>query len=105
MSIIRVCKALSLNNYYEITEEGDSSKFAKISLCDNPFSNVLAALAFTGYGRSVRSALTSSPEFTTNGMLRKCCGGSMARSIFNKGGTEGDSNTGWNLALSSMPRR
>ena len=71
------------------------STFAKINLYDNPFSNVLAALAFTGYGSSIRSSLTSSPEFTTNGMLRKCWRRISGKIYLYKGSTEGASNTGF----------
>lgn len=95
MSIIRVCKALSLNDCYWVAEDEDNSKFAKINLYDNPFSNVLAALAFTGYGSSVRSSLTSSPEFTTNGILRKCWRRINGKIYLYKGGTEGAANTGF----------
>lgn len=95
MTIISVCKALSLNDCYWVAEDGDTSTFAKINLYDNPFSNVLAALAFTGYGSSIRSSLTSSPEFTTNGMLRKCWRRNSGKIYLYKGGTEGASNTGF----------
>ena len=95
MSIISMCKALSLNDCYWVTEDGDTVSFDKINLYDNPFSNVLASLAFTGYGSSIRSSLTSSPEFTTNGMLRKCWRRISGKIYLNKGGTEGASNTGY----------
>ena len=95
MTIISVCKALSLNDCYWVAEDGDTSTFAKINLYENPFSNVLAALAFTGYGSSIRSSLTSSPEFTTNGMLRKCWRRISGKIYLYKGGTEGASNTGF----------
>lgn len=72
LGIISVCKGLSLNDCYWVVEDGDTASFDKVNLYDNPFSNVLAELAFTGYGSSVRTSLLSSPEFTTNGMLRKC---------------------------------
>ena len=95
MTIISVCKALSLNDCYWVAADGDTSTFAKINLYDNPFSNVLATLAFTGYGSSIRSSLTSSPEFTTNGMLRKCWRRISGKIYLYKGGTEGASNTGF----------
>ena len=57
-------------------------------------SNVLAELAFTGYGSSVRTFLLSSPEFTTNGMLRKCWRRIGGKVYLYKGGTEGAANTG-----------
>lgn len=94
MSIINVCKALSLNDCFWVTEDGDDSNFDKVNLYDNPFSNVLAALAFTGYGSSIRSSLTSSPEFTTNGMLRKCWRRISGKIYLYKGGTDGASNAG-----------
>lgn len=94
MSIINVCKALSLNDCYWVAEDGDDSSFDKINLYDNPFSNVLAALAFTGYGSSIRSSMTSSPEFTTNGMLRKCWRRISGKIYLYKGGTDGAANAG-----------
>ena len=94
MSIVRVSKGLSLNDCYWVTEEGFDGSFDKYNLYDNNFSRVLALIAFTGYGSSVRSSLASSPEFTTNGMLPKCwrrIGGAVK---LYKGGTSGASNTG-----------
>ncbi|MBR3561196.1 MAG: hypothetical protein IKN81_06710 [Oscillospiraceae bacterium] len=72
MSIINVCKGLSLNDSYWVVEEGFSGTFSDYSLYDNRFCNILALIAFTGYGSSLRSSLRSSPEFSTNGMLPKC---------------------------------
>ena len=48
LSIISVCKGLSLNDCYWVVEDGDTASFDKVNLYDNPFSNVLAELAFTG---------------------------------------------------------
>lgn len=95
MSIIKVCKGLSLNDCYWVVEDGDHGTFAKNNLYENPFSNALAALAFTGYGSSVRSSLRSSPEFTTNGMLPKCWRRVEGKVTLYKGGTMGASNTGY----------
>ena len=67
MNIIKVSKGLSLNDCYWVVEEGFSGTFEKYNLYDNRFSRVLALIAFTGYGSSVRSSLASCPEFTTNG--------------------------------------
>ena len=94
LSIISVCKGLSLNDCYWVVEDGDTASFDKVNLYDNPFSNVLAELAFTGYGSSVRTFLLSSPEFTTNGMLRKCWRRIGGKVYLYKGGTEGAANTG-----------
>lgn len=95
MSIIKVCKGLSLNDCYWLVEDGDNGTFAKNNLYENPFSNALAALAFTGYGSSLRSSLRSSPEFTTNGMLPKCWRRVEGKATLYKGGTMGASNTGY----------
>ena len=95
LNIIHVCKGLSLNDSYWVAEEGDQSTYDKINLYENPISNVLAALAFTGYGSSPRTAMHSSPEFTTNGMLPKCWRRMSGKIYLYKGGTEGASNTGF----------
>ena len=94
LSIISICKGLSLNDCYWVIEDGDTASFDKVNLFDNPFSNVLAELAFTGYGSRVRASLLSSPEFTTNGMLRKCWRRIGGKAYLYKGGTEGAANTG-----------
>ena len=72
MNIIRVSKGLSLNDCYWVVEEGFDGTFEKLNLYDNRFSQILALIAFTGYGSSIRTSLASCPEFTTNGMLPKC---------------------------------
>ena len=72
MAIINISKGLSLNDCYWVVEEGFKGTFDKYNLYDNRFGQVLALIAFTGYGSSIRSSLNSSPEFTTNGMLPKC---------------------------------
>lgn len=95
MNIIQVCKGLSLNDSYWVVEDGDDTPYAKVNLYDNPFSNILANIAFTGYGSSFRTSLLSSPEFTTNGMLRKCWRRLSGKVYLFKGGTEGASNTGF----------
>lgn len=94
LGIIDVCKGLSLNDCYWVVKSGDETSFAQANLYDNRFSNILAELAFTGYGSKVRASLFSSPEFTTNGMLRKCWRRIGGKVYLYKGGTEGASNTG-----------
>lgn len=95
MSIIQASKSLSLNDSYWITEDGIDLDFESVNLYDNPFSNILASIAFTSYGSSLRTSLMSSPEFTTNGMLRKCWRRISGKVYLYKGGTEGASNTGF----------
>ena len=95
MSIIDLCKGLSLNDSYWVVKEDDPSTFEKVNLYGNRFSNVLAWMAFTGYGSSLRTSLLSSPEFTTNGMLPKCWRRISGKIYLFKGGTQGASNTGF----------
>lgn len=94
MSIIRVSKGLSLNDCYWVVEEGFEGTFAQYNLYDNRFSRILALIAFTGYGSSLRTSLASCPEFTTNGMLPKCWRRENGRIKLYKGGTKGASNAG-----------
>ena len=94
MSIIAVCKGLSLNDSYWIVEEGFEGSFDKYNLYENRFSQILGLVAFTGYGSSNRTSLESSPEFTTNGMLPKCWRRVNGKVMLYKGGTSGASNTG-----------
>jgi len=95
MSIINVCKGLSLNDSYWVVEEGFDGKFSDFNLYENRFSNILALIAFTGYGSNLRASLNSSPEFTTNGMLPKCWRRVDGKIMLYKGGTSGASNTGF----------
>lgn len=94
MNIIRVSKGLSLNDCYWVVEEGFNGTFEKYNLYDNRFSQLLALIAFTGYGSSVRTSLVFCPEFTTNGMLPKCWRRVNGTIRLYKGGTSGASNTG-----------
>lgn len=66
MSIISVSKGLSLNDSYWVVDESFEGQFDNYNLYEDRFSQVLAYIAFTGYGSSIRSSLASSPEFTTN---------------------------------------
>ena len=70
--IIKICKGLSLNDSYWIVEESFVGKFKDYNLYDNEFSKALALIAYTGYGSTQVSGFTSTPEFTTSGMLPKC---------------------------------
>ena len=95
MDVITVCKGLSLNDSYWIAAEDETKTFDQVNLYENRFSNVLASIAFTGYGSSVRSSFASSPEFTTNGMLPKCWRRIDGKVWLYKGATSGASNTGY----------
>lgn len=92
--LIRVSKGLSLNDCYWLKQEDSRDSFDSVNLYDNRFSRVLGQIAFTGYGSSNVSGLTSSPEFTTNGMLPKCWRRIEGKIYLYKGGTMGAANTG-----------
>lgn len=93
LDVIKASKGLSLNDCYWVVEEGFSGTFENYNLYDNHFNRVLSLIAFTGYGSDQVSGMTSSPEFTTNGMLPKCWRRDGGIKLY-KGGTEGASNSG-----------
>ena len=94
MEVIRLSKGLSLNDCYWVTEDGFEGSFDAYNLYENRFSRILGQIAFIGYGSSDVSGLTSSPEFTTNGMLPKCWRRINGKIVLYKGGTAGASNSG-----------
>lgn len=94
LDIISVSKGLSLNDCYWLKQDDSRDSFDSVNLYDNRFSRVLGQIAFTGYGSSNVSGLTSSPEFTTNGMLPKCWRRIDGKIYLYKGGTTGTSNAG-----------
>lgn len=49
LGIIAANKGLSLNDCFWVDAEGSGDTFEKVNLYDNRFSQVLAAIAFTGY--------------------------------------------------------
>lgn len=92
--IIDVCKGLSLNDSYWVVPKEFDGTFEEYNLYDNRFSEVLSLVAYTGIGASNR-AFTTSPELTTQGMLRKAWRFIEDDGIYlYKGGTEGAANTG-----------
>lgn len=95
LSILTLSKGLSLDDCYWIVEENDPSTFDEANLYDNRISRLLAQVAFTGYGSSIRSSFVSSPEFTTNGMLPKCWRRINGKIFLYKGGTVGFANAGF----------
>ena len=95
LDIIRFSKGLALNDSYWVVEEGFQGVFDQYNLFENPFSRILAEIAFTGCGSSSRSTFASSPEFTTQGMLPKCWRRIDGHVTLYKGGTRGAANTGF----------
>ena len=94
IGIISLCKGLSLNDSYWVVEEGFHGKFADYNLYKNSFARTLALIAYTGYGSNTHKGFTSSPEYTTNGMLRKCWRRDRGKIYLYKGGTSGAANLG-----------
>ena len=92
--IIQLCKGLSLNDSYWITEPDFRGKFADYNLFENSFYKALSLIAYTGYGSVKPRGFSSSPEFTTNGMLRKGWRKMDGKIKLYKGGTSGAANTG-----------
>lgn len=92
--IIDICLGLSLNDSYWVTPIEFEGKFVDYNLFENPFSEALSLVAYTGVG-SAEKAFSTSPEFTTNGMLRKAWRHIENEGIYlYKGGTEGAANAG-----------
>ncbi|MDE6284699.1 MAG: XRE family transcriptional regulator [Bacilli bacterium] len=94
LGIIKICKGLSLNDCYWVVEEGFDGKFENYNLYRNRFSQTLALIAYTGHGSTSARKFTSSPEFTTQGMLKKCWRRIDGKIYLYKGGTMGAANTG-----------
>ena len=92
--ILNICMGLSLNDCYWVVVEGFQGTFAEYNLYDNDFSKALSLIAYTGYGSMKKKGFTSSPEFTTTGMLRKGWRRLGGKTMLYKGGTEGASNAG-----------
>ncbi len=71
LSIYSISYGLSLNDSYWTPEEADGRSFGEINLYRNGFSDVLAAVAYTGHISPERNAHGLTPELTTDGMLHK----------------------------------
>jgi transcriptional regulator with XRE-family HTH domain len=92
--IIDVCKGLSLNDSYWVVPVGFDGTWEQYNLYENPFSEILSLVAYTGQGAS-QKAFTTSPELTTNGMLPKAWRFFEKEGIYlYKGGSSGAANTG-----------
>lgn len=94
-AIVEFSRGLSLNDVYWTVDESFEGKWQDYNLYDNEFSEDVAVLALTGMGVAPEEKHTSSPEFSTNGMLRKCWRRINGRIFLYKGGTEGAINAGF----------
>ena len=70
-SYIDISYGLSLNDTYWICPAHESPAWTSMNLYSNPFDEIIARIAFTGYESKVHH-ITTTPEYTTNGMLKKC---------------------------------
>lgn len=70
MSTVNISFGLSLNDTYWIIPSNKELKWKDYNLYNNKFDNALELVAFLGYTHKV-GGFTSSPEYTTNGMLKK----------------------------------
>lgn len=93
LGIIDVCKGLSLNDSFWVVPRGFDGSFSDYNLYENPFSEVLSIIAYTGYGSTDQSFHTS-PELTTDGMLPKAWRKRNNGIYLYKGGSIGAANTG-----------
>lgn len=71
MAYIDISFGLSLNDSFWVTPSDKNYKWKDYNLYDNAFSEALELSAF-GLNVTEVNGFTSSPEYTTNGMLRKC---------------------------------
>ena len=65
-------KGLSLNDVHWVVPDDFRGAWKDCNFYDNPFSEAMAEIAFTGHGRFDPRKASTSPEMTTNGMLPKC---------------------------------
>lgn len=93
IEIIKITFGLSVTDAYWVVPEDFNGKFNDYNLFDNEFTKALELVAFTGYDTKIKGIATS-PEFTTNGMLRKCWRRIDNKLYLYKGGTSGAANTG-----------
>ena len=93
--IVDFSRGLSLNDVYWMVDDSFDGAWKDYNLYDNEFSADVAVLALTGGGYPPLEKHTSTPEFSTNGMLRKCWRRVDGRIELYKGGTEGAINANY----------
>ncbi|MGP1493978.1 MAG: HipA family kinase [Streptobacillus sp.] len=94
MDYIKVSFGLSLNDsYWIIPDDGKQYLWENYNLYKNKFSKTLSLVAFTGYNSQIKDVRIS-PEYTTNGMLKKCWHQKEDGIYLLKGATEEYSNSG-----------
>ena len=84
-----------MNDVHWVVPDNFSGAWEDYNLYENEFSSAIAQMAFSGMGVDFDEEWTSSPEFTTNGMLAKCWRRMDGDVVLYKAGTEGAANTGF----------
>lgn len=67
---VDITHALSLNDAFWVTNDLFDEKWEDFNLYQHPFNEILSQIAFTGYSKKI-SGVISSPEFTSNGAMKK----------------------------------
>lgn len=93
MDYVKVSLALSLNDSYWIVPSDKDYKWSKYNLYDNKFDEALALVAFNGNSHKA-NGITSSPEYTTEGNLKKCWHRENGRIYLYKGSNRHEINKG-----------
>ena len=94
--IIELCRGLSLNDVYWVVGDQFTGAWANYNLYRNRFSSAVATLAFNGSAATPGGdSWSSSPEWTTNGMLAKCWRRVDGEVKLYKTGSEGAANAGF----------
>ena len=92
---LKTTLGLSLNDtYWFVNSDFPDLEWDKYNLYNNSFSKVISEVAFTGHPNRAQG-ITPTPEFTTNGMLKKCWRIIGNKIMLYKAGTSGASNTGF----------
>lgn len=94
IQVIDISMGLSVTDAYWVVPEDFDGKFKDYNLFENEFTKALELVAFTGYNSRKIKGIATSPEFTTNGMLKKCWRRVDHKLFLYKGGTSGAANTG-----------
>ena len=90
--ILRVGKALSLNDTFWVVERGFKGLFKDYNLYENDFNRAVGLIAYTGNGYN--NSIGTIPELTTHGTLRKAWRNTRNGIYLYKGGTHGFNNGG-----------
>ena len=94
--IVDIGKGLSLNDVYWVVKDDFNGRWSRFNLYENRFNKTIQFMTLAGEGPLMSTPeWTSSPEFTTNGMLAKCWRRVDGVPVLYKGGTTGFANAGF----------